>query len=675
MSNAGSLGVVLTADNSQLLAKMVEAGTVTEREAKKMQRALSYISDQLRVNTSAQKAANDASAGMEKAATHMEHFGFQTSAAKRELIVLAHELSQGNYSRFGGSLMVLAERTNAMELAFSGAGLAIGGVALAIGGYVVALVAGSLEASKFEKSLIATNNAAGMTADSFDGTAAAIAKSTGTTIRSSKEALQELVSTGRFGAESIGTAAIAVVNMERLTGQSSEEIVKDFAKMTDGVTKWAQEHNKQYHFLTVAEFARIKALDDAGDKEMAAVETLRALSDQAKKAGDNLGYMARGWRFAKEEYSGFVDGLMNIGKAMTDSQRLAALQVQLAQLDAHKPNSSLFGGDDSAKTQKRREAIQADIEATRERMRWSMRLADQQAVEAKESEKGIDKLMEKEKAWKFSGLGAIQGGFTESMTDARGRMMALGKQYDYLNAGKQQGRQSFLRSEIDSYDELAAAERKAGEEAAKLAKEQDKSFNDWFQKFSEKDMAANMPRGEAVDTAMGKYLRDIGDQTKAAEQLVTGSMQRMEDAIVTFAKTGKLSFADVFSFMAEEYLRNMIRMAEKKYLLDGAGNFSLSGLGSALSGIGSFFGFTGHANGLSSVPYDGYPAILHEGERVMTKQENNSRGSSGIVIDASTRIDSVGAGVSRGEMHAAVSQANAASEKRIRRLMQQGVLQ
>lgn len=34
-----------------------------------------------------------------------------------------------------------------------------------------------------------------------------------------------------------------------------------------------------------------------------------------------------------------------------------------------------------------------------------------------------------------------------------------------------------------------------------------------------------------------------------------------------------------------------------------------------------------HANGLSYVPYDGYPAILHQGERVMTASENRSEKS------------------------------------------------
>jgi hypothetical protein len=39
----------------------------------------------------------------------------------------------------------------------------------------------------------------------------------------------------------------------------------------------------------------------------------------------------------------------------------------------------------------------------------------------------------------------------------------------------------------------------------------------------------------------------------------------------------------------------------------------------------------GWANGLSYVPYDGFPAILHEGERVLTAEENKAynNGSSG----------------------------------------------
>ena len=53
-----------------------------------------------------------------------------------------------------------------------------------------------------------------------------------------------------------------------------------------------------------------------------------------------------------------------------------------------------------------------------------------------------------------------------------------------------------------------------------------------------------------------------------------------------------------------------------------------------------------YANGLDYVPYDGYPAILHEGERVLTRREaddyRSDRGSgkpADIVINLTTTLD------------------------------------
>lgn len=58
----------------------------------------------------------------------------------------------------------------------------------------------------------------------------------------------------------------------------------------------------------------------------------------------------------------------------------------------------------------------------------------------------------------------------------------------------------------------------------------------------------------------------------------------------------------------------------------------ISGIKGAVSGISSRFNGS-HANGLDYVPFDGYIAQLHEGERVLTKEENkdynNNNGSSG----------------------------------------------
>ncbi|MBN3789709.1 phage tail tape measure protein [Burkholderia sp. Ac-20353] len=53
---------------------------------------------------------------------------FATAGARREMLVLAHEASQGNWKRFAGSLMVLGERTDAMSMIMNKSVLSIGAV-------------------------------------------------------------------------------------------------------------------------------------------------------------------------------------------------------------------------------------------------------------------------------------------------------------------------------------------------------------------------------------------------------------------------------------------------------------------------------------------------------------------------------------------------------------------
>lgn len=56
-------------------------------------------------------------------------------------------------------------------------------------------------------------------------------------------------------------------------------------------------------------------------------------------------------------------------------------------------------------------------------------------------------------------------------------------------------------------------------------------------------------------------------------------------------------------------------------------------LGSLNGIIAGMTNFTPHASGLDYVPYNGYPAILHKGERVMTRWENEAYMGGGYSID------------------------------------------
>jgi phage-related protein len=75
-----------------------------------------------------------------------------------------------------------------------------------------------------------------------------------------------------------------------------------------------------------------------------------------------------------------------------------------------------------------------------------------------------------------------------------------------------------------------------------------------------------------------------------------------------------------------------------KWLLDAFGKIVnlASGVGSAIGKVGKWVGglfgggsSKGHANGLDRVPYDGYQATLHKGERVLTPEETKNQDNGG----------------------------------------------
>lgn len=330
--------------------------------------------------------------GAEEAAKSIEKVGHASTGARRELLVLAHEISQGNFKRAAGSLMVLGERLDIMGKVMSPVGLAIGGVAIALGVFAAAAIKGAEESSAFAKSLLLTGNYAGQTEASYNRLSRAVADATGATIGRAREITQALVSTGRIGAGSIDSVAMAATKFADVTGQKTEEVAKFFERMSDGVLKWAVEANKQYHFVDGALYDHIKALEDAGKVE----EAMRVASDAfyqhlGGSAVQNLGYLERAWTGIKRVLSDVKDELLAIGRAETPDDQIAKLKASLARVDSpdYRREARRSGVDpdkaradiqlqlSAAESLKRRQQEQADADATK-------KAHDSQVVEAKQ---------------------------------------------------------------------------------------------------------------------------------------------------------------------------------------------------------------------------------------------------------------------------------------------------
>lgn len=364
---AAALGATIDAmHRDEAAARAAAAGQDSATRAagqfiKKLQDQVTTLgmnTQQLQTYRAAQLGVSDAAAplisklaetgaGAHSAGGHMEGLNFKTVAARRELLVLAHELSQGNYQKFGGSLMVLGEQTGAAGLLFSSAGLAALALTAAVAGVGYAMIKGAIDQKHMNDALIMTGNYAGLTSDSLN-TLAHDAVHAGGSIGEAKKAVTELAASGKFTGGQIGYIAEAVVALEHATGRSIEKTIKDFealavqtsgssTRATEAISRAAIKLDDTYHFLTESVYEQIRALEKEGDAKGAsalATETLaRVTKDRAEEIVGNTGNIARGWAAVKEAIGSAVDAVGNFGKKATAASDVKNISFRLQQFD------------------------------------------------------------------------------------------------------------------------------------------------------------------------------------------------------------------------------------------------------------------------------------------------------------------------------------------------------
>lgn len=255
-----------------------------------------------------------------------------TSGARREFIVLAHELSQGNFTRFGQSLLVMAERMDALALLVSPVGIGIAALAGGVALMAVAATKGAAEQNKLNAELALTANFAGTTSGNLREMTGEIGAATNN-FTGAKEAVNQLTIAGRFTVDQIHLIATAAANMSRITGEHIDKIVGDYIKLADSPTKAAAELNKQYNFLTVALYDQIAALEKAGKSSDASALAMDALAKRQTEATaqikDNMGTLQRAAAASAEAFHHWWDEVLGIGRKSDANSALADLDKQI----------------------------------------------------------------------------------------------------------------------------------------------------------------------------------------------------------------------------------------------------------------------------------------------------------------------------------------------------------
>lgn len=221
--------------------------------------------------------------------------------------------------------------------------VAIGGTIGAVAALGYAFHEGSKESKAFADAVVLTGNFAGQTEGRFNAMARGIAASGQVSISAAREFGQALISTGEIGPKVLGAATEAAARYGAATGKNAKEVASDFASMGADVFKWATDHNKQLNFVTAAQLAQIKTLQEQGRAVEAQAIVYDALNERFRKLEPNLGTLDRAIRAVTSTWAEFWDAAYDIGRAETIESKIAKVDAQLKAFESRRKSAAQPG--------------------------------------------------------------------------------------------------------------------------------------------------------------------------------------------------------------------------------------------------------------------------------------------------------------------------------------------
>lgn len=257
--------------------------------------------------------------------------------------------------------MVLMQQGGQLKDMFGGIGPAIKGVgsyvmglinpftlaAAAVGVLGVAYYKGTQEQDAFNKSLILTGNQVGKTSGQLADIAARAGVAANSTTGKAASTLNLLVESGKVAGDSLERVTTAVVKTSEATGIATDKMVDDFNKIAADPLNAITKLNDQYHFLTLATYNQIKALQDEGNQQEAArIATDAYATTMQQRASDiqqNLGFLEKAWNGLAGAAKGAWDAMLNVGRESGGAGRIAEIRKELDWIDNAVGGKTVFG--------------------------------------------------------------------------------------------------------------------------------------------------------------------------------------------------------------------------------------------------------------------------------------------------------------------------------------------
>ncbi|WP_025135931.1 phage tail tape measure protein [Achromobacter sp. DH1f] len=165
--------------------------------------------------------------------------------------------------------------------------LAVGGVGAALALMGTAMYQGATQSRVFDTSLALTGNAVGKTAGQLKDMSREIA-GVGVSQGKSAEVVAQFVNTGKVAGTELERVSTATAAMAKTGARSVDDLVSEFGRLADAPAATLLKLNEQYHFLSVAIYQQVAALEQQGRTQQAAALAQATYADAVKNAADRI---------------------------------------------------------------------------------------------------------------------------------------------------------------------------------------------------------------------------------------------------------------------------------------------------------------------------------------------------------------------------------------------------
>ncbi|AXF53113.1 MAG: tail length tape measure protein [Caudoviricetes sp.] len=371
-------------------------------------------------------------------------------------------------------LTVLLQQGGQIKDMFGGIGPAIKGMSTALmamvnpltvvgaatAAFAAAAYSGSQEVTDFNRALIQTGNASGMTAGQFSLFRDQLDQTVGTAGKAA-DALTLIAKSGKIASDMFVDVAEAAITMERATGTAMDETIKDFTALGKDPVNAAVTLDEKYKFLTVSVLAQADALVRQGQEQEAVkllqTELAETVTETANKMIEEAGYIERAWTGVKDVIGEVWDAMKGIGRDDSSGDRMAELVKRQAELQGAIALNKKYLGDIGQSSRKEELAqVEKEITQLQQRMNMEKYSADFNAANEAKRAKAVaaTAALEKDRIRNLKGVEKAE----YELAQARKRNASIRAGADTISP---ELNAQMLKAEADAVKELNEAKEKA----------------------------------------------------------------------------------------------------------------------------------------------------------------------------------------------------------------------